>query len=215
MPVWAKGNVYSYKVAVKLERVERIPLVERNIIVIDGQYCSDGLISSTWAVTPEGIGLALQNLKDTEMNMVWQNCWFFDEKRKKQPLRKRLLTGGFNEKHSKPQLTKIPAKGKLNAVFYPRDYIKSLGPLVRFGSTHDQFLRKSVMRGVQKTPIFKETYSQKDIKKIMKKQKSKSRGSFDFASYINDKTYVITLDLKIDDRKYTYHFHFRSHVQKD
>jgi hypothetical protein len=203
-PLPAANNDIVYRVAVKMIKAERTPALDEEKKVRARRLWGDGMIDTSWVGNESGFGVVLTNKTDKDLTITWQKSWLIDETGKKRVIVPPSRLAG---KTKNTQVSVIPARKKTQLTVMPQDYIKDQGPPV------------SIMTGMPvstktswKFPVFKQTYKQKEIKKITKKQKKKHPGDFDFVAFVEEKTLEVVLNMDINGAQYTYHFYFQPYI---
>lgn len=216
------GSLYGkkakkvYKVAVKLEQVEREPQMTGKGKVQDGQVFDSGPIAVAWSPVPQGFRFRIYNKTTSTLTILWNECKFIDEKGNNHNIThkgvKRVSSTDMEMKALKP--TVVQPGANWQDVFFPydSDYIKQEKELVGFSSGGGSDAVSTYGKaGLRIRPIFIHQYKEKQIKKIVKKKKKKDK-DFTFEKYINSHTYGVAMVVKLDETKYVYRFLFRAHL---
>ena len=207
------GSLYGkkeYKVALKLEKVEREPALDQEVPVKDGKLFDSKLFAVVWAPAPQGFRFRIYSKLATPLMIQWNQCQFIDEKGNPHNI--------THQGVKRPSLSEIKAMkpkdvqpgGNWQDVIFPfdSDYIQHEKELVSFSKGADAS-RTYGQAGLRIKPIFIDKYKAKEMKKIVKK-KSKKDKDFNFETYISNYTYQVVLSLRFNDTKYLYRFHFRA-----
>ncbi len=206
-PLAAAENIV-YRVAVKMEKVERTPALEEVKEIRGGRLWGDDLMDTAWYGGESGFNVTITNKKDQELIVTWQKSWIMDQQGKKRVI---IAPSRIAGKTNNTKSSTIPAKGKLRITIMPKDYIKDQGPAVSIDSNMPMSGKSS-----WRFPVFKQTYTEKEVKKITKKQKKKYKKKygeeFDFLSYIDKSTVEVVLNMDINNTPYTYHFYFKPYI---
>jgi len=216
------GSLYGekekkgYRTAVKLEQVEREPEMTDKGKVLDGQVFDSGPLAVAWSPAPQGFRFRIYNKTTSTMTILWNECKFIDEKGNNHNIThkgvKRKSASDMEMKALKP--TVVQPGANWQDVFFPydSDYIKQEKELVGFSTdTGSNAVDTYDRAGLRIRPIFIDTYNEKKVKKIVKKQKKKDK-DFTFEKYINSHTYGIAMAVNLDETKYVYRFLFRAHL---
>jgi hypothetical protein len=214
--LYGKKEKKVYKVAVKLEQVEREPGMTGKGKVVDGQVFDSGPLAVAWSPVPQGFRFRIYNKTTSTLTILWNECRFIDEKGNNHNIThkgvKRTSASDMEMKALKP--TVVQPGANWQDVFFPydSDYIKQEKELVGFstggGSNAVNTYDKA---GLRIRPIFIPEYKEKQVKKIVKKKKKKDK-DFTFEKFINSHTYGVAMTVKLDETKYVYRFLFRAHL---
>jgi hypothetical protein len=214
--LFGKKEKKVYKVAVKLEKVEREPEMTSKGKVQDGQVFDSGSLAVAWSPVPQGFRFRIYNKTTSTLTILWNECKFTDEKGNNHNIShkgvKRVSSNDMEMKVLKP--TVVQPGANWQDVFFPydSDYIKQEKELVGFSTGAGSNAVNTYGRaGLRIRPIFIHEYKKKQIKKIAKKQKKKGK-DFSFEKYINSHTYGVAMVVKLDETKYVYRFLFRAHL---
>jgi hypothetical protein len=207
MPAAAAENIV-YRVAVKMEKVERTPALEEVKEIRGGRLWADDVINTAWYGGESGFNVTITNKKDQELIVTWQKSWIMDQQGKKRVI---IVPSRIAGKTKNTKSSVIPAKGKLRITVMPKDYIQDQGPAISIDGNMPMSGKSS-----WRYPVFKQTYTEKEVKKTFKKQKKKYKKKygeeFDFLSYIDKSTVEVVLNMDINSTLYTYHFYFKPYI---
>jgi hypothetical protein len=197
-----------YRIAVKMEKVERTPALEEIKKIRGGRLWGDNLMDTAWYGRESGFNVTITNKKDEELIVTWQKSWVIDQQEKKRVI---IAPSRIAGKTKDTKSSAVPAKGKLRITVMPEDYIKDQGPAISIDGNMPMSGKSSWM-----FPVFKQTYTEKEVKKTFKKQgkkyKKKYGEAFDFLSYIDKSTVEVVLNMDINNTPYTYHFYFKPYI---
>jgi predicted RNA-binding protein len=207
-PPEAAAEDIVYRVAVKMEKVERTPVLAEEKEIKSGQLWGDDLIDTAWYGRESGFNVTITNKKDEELIVTWQKSWIIDQLGKKRVI---IAPSRIAGKTKNTKSSTIPAKGKLRITVMPEDYIKDQGPALSIEGNMPMSGKSS-----WRFPVFKQTYTEKEIIKTTKKQKKKYKKEygeeFDFLSYIDKSTVEVVLNMDINNTPYVYHFYFQPYI---
>lgn len=215
-PAFAASD--DVKVTVKLESVERTPALEQTITVTPAQVWDSPAMAIVWAPAPQGFRFRLYNKQPEPITIVWNECAFIDEKGNRHIITHqgvdRRSNIDINIKGLNP--TAIAAGKDWSDVVFPfdSDYMSQEKELQPFKTMEKEETNSAYgMAGIRVKPIFQDKYSEKEIKKILKKI-NKKEPPLDFPTYIHNQTYGVELSLKFSENqpKYVYRFFFRAQV---
>ncbi len=206
-PLAAAENIV-YRVAVKMEKVERTPALVEVKEIKGGRLWGDDLMDTAWYGRESGFNITLTNKKDEELVITWQKSWIMDQQGKKRVI---IAPSRIAGKTKDTKSSAVPAGGKLRLTVMPQDYITDQGPAISIDGNMPMSGKSS-----WKFPVFKQTYTEKEVKKTSKKQKKKYKKEygeeFDFLSYIDKSTVEVVLNMDINNTPYTYHFYFKTYI---
>ena len=208
--MYGKEEKKEYTAALKLERVERDPLLEAGFKVQDGKLFDSQPFAVVWSPVPEGFRFRIYNKLSTILLIQWNECKFIDEKGNAHPISHQGIKRPSLSEMKVMGPKDIPPGGDWQDVIFPydSDYIEHEKELVSF-SQGAAANRTYGQGGLRIRPIFIDKYQDKQVKKIEKKERKKN-ADFNFESYINNHTYQVVLSLNFNETKYLYRFFFRA-----
>ncbi|MCP5047663.1 MAG: hypothetical protein GY940_10860 [bacterium] len=215
-----KKEKKEYRVGIKLEKVEREPSLEGKPVVQNGNLFDSRPMAVIWAPGPRGFRFRLYNKQNAPITILWNVCAFFDEKgnRHKVTYKGADVRSSMSADAKGLNPTVIKVGGNLQNVVFPfdSDYIeqeKDVQPFTTGGrvKANDSYSRA----GVRIRPIFIDKYTEKKVKKLMKKITKKNK-DMAFKTYIDNLTYRVEMSVKLGDGKpaYKYRFFFRAVLLK-
>jgi hypothetical protein len=206
------GDDVVCRVAIKMVKVERTPALEEEKEIRGKRLWGDDVFDTAWNGQESGFNVTLTNRKDEELLITWEKSWLIDEEGKKREI---IPPSRIAGKTKDTRTSTVPARGSLQIMVMPQDYIKDQAPDLSISGNMPMAGRSS-----WKFPVFKQTYTEKEVKKITKKQEKvfkKKYGDysdkkFDFNTFIEEKTIEVVLNMDINGTSYMYHFYFNPYV---
>lgn len=197
-----------YRVAAKLVKAERTPAVEMETPpkVRAKRLWGDDIIDTYWNPGPSGFNVRFTNRTQEELTITWQKSWLIDSSGSG---KERIITPpsrlAGDPKNTKSTI--IPAKKNVNITIQPKDYVVNQKAPISLETGMPQGSMESWV-----TPVFRQTYNKKQIKKITKKMKKKHGKDFDLRSFIDNANVELVLNMDINGTQYTYRFVFDTYV---
>lgn len=197
-----------YRVAAKLVKVERTPAVqlEESPRIRGKRLWGDDIFDTAWNPGPSGFMVRLTNRTQDEVTVTWLKSWLIDSSGSG---KKRMITPpsrlAGDPKNTKT--TVIPSRKNVNITIQPRDYVTNQKAPINIETGMPQGTNESWV-----TPVFRQTYNKKQIKKTYKKMKKKHGKDFDLKTFIDNATIEVVLNMDVNGTKYTYRFVFGTYV---
>lgn len=190
----------KWKISLSLEKVIIESNMDKKSLDANANSFSDDLIKIQWRPEPKELKFELHNKGDVPITIMWDNSGFIDEMEK---IHKIIHSKVELKQRPKPmEPTIIPPGGSITDMVYPRDYAS---PQPEIESVQD-FRTGAVTTYEKMKWVKREIYP----KKITLKEMKKKDKEFDIATYLENNKYKVILELKLNEKKYNYHFLFKS-----